>query len=779
MTKVANEVNNLKLKKTLLKLVSLGLALLLAIIPMASCGGKKPVKQKVDHVYRIEEIALPTKFDSINNLVVTDSGYGCLGSVVKNRETWEESQRFVHFDNDGNVIADIELPSPGYSEYSSSYITSVMIADNGLWCLENSYSYDPETNESSSDYNLLQIDSSGKITKTVNLAEFLGEDFYSYISRAMYIDGRIYICSGQDGMVLIYDPVEGKLVDKIVPENLSSGDMVAFVDGNPVYMYYDETIWQQHLGIYDKQTGKIKEVENIPSVVQNNIYNITAGGEYDFYISSNNVVVGYNIGSEDVTELLSWVNSDINVFNVMSYGALADGTFIALLTEDNGPMLCRLHPVPEEQVAAKYIMTLANIESYNDYAISNIINKFNRASEEYRIVIKDYSVYNIDDPVAAPAYGYAVEARSENGAYSRLNSDIAAGDIPDIIPINDYIPYTSYASKGVFLDLNKLIDKDENFNRADYFDNVLRAGEIDGHLYSLIPQFTIATIAVRESWAGGRRGLSVADFIRIIKEHPDARAFIEIGRESFIRNCISTGLANFIDFDTGKCSFNSEAFMQLLELATMIPEKSFYEENSESYDDSVWMAVETAYRDGKAIFSSNSIYNQVQYWQMLAATFNKDMALVGFPSAETSSSVISPSMEIAISSRCKTPEGAWQFLSLLLSEEYQDEVYNIPLRRSSHEKTLARMADPKDDQYYWSSIYYLAGQEQNIGRITKEESDYLTSFIGSLDRVRRPDFNITVIITEELSYFYDGVKSASEIATIIQSRVQNYVDESM
>ena len=38
---------------------------------------------------------------------------------------------------------------------------------------------------------------------------------------------------------------------------------------------------------------------------------------------------------------------------------------------------------------------------------------------------------------------------------------------------------------GYFEDLNQYIDADPNFNRDDYYDNILRAAEVDGKLYQI------------------------------------------------------------------------------------------------------------------------------------------------------------------------------------------------------------------------------------------------------------------------------------------------------
>ena len=62
--------------------------------------------------------------------------------------------------------------------------------------------------------------------------------------------------------------------------------------------------------------------------------------------------------------------------------------------------------------------------------------------------------------------------------------------------------------------------------------------------------------------------------------------------------------------------------------------------------------------------------------------------------------------------------------------------------------------------------------------MTQEDKDAVTRIIDNI-AVSRGTWNedILVIITEEAAPFFAGQKSAGEVADIIQSRVQMYVNE--
>ena len=59
----------------------------------------------------------------------------------------------------------------------------------------------------------------------------------------------------------------------------------------------------------------------------------------------------------------------------------------------------------------------------------------------------------------------------------------------------------------------------------------------------------------------------------------------------------------------------------------------------------------------------------------------------------------------------------------------------------------------------------------------QEEVDAVRALIDSVDTAVEYNQQISTIISEEAAPFFEGQKSASEVADIIQSRVQIYINE--
>ena len=159
--------------------------------------------------------------------------------------------------------------------------------------------------------------------------------------------------------------------------------------------------------------------------------------------------------------------------------------------------------------------------------------------------------------------------------------------------------------------------------------------------------------------------------------------------------------------------------------------------------------------------------------------------MIGFPSSNEDGSVISADMQFALSSKSSNKEGAWAFLRTFLTDEYQEENvrYGFPI---SIKRLNELAAEAMEKPYYmdengnkeeYDSTYYINGQEIIIPPMTKEETDAFMEQLYSFTQVYKQDDTLLNIITEESAPYFAGQKSAKDVASIIQSRVQLYVNE--
>lgn len=75
------------------------------------------------------------------------------------------------------------------------------------------------------------------------------------------------------------------------------------------------------------------------------------------------------------------------------------------------------------------------------------------------------------------------------------------------------------------------------------------------------------------------------------------------------------------------------------------------------------------------------------------------------------------------------------------------------------------------------TVLWGIGEEYTFRTPTEEEVQFVRELIESASKVQVTDSKITEMIFEEAQPFFQGQKSVEEIADIIQSRVQLYMDE--
>lgn len=147
---------------------------------------------------------------------------------------------------------------------------------------------------------------------------------------------------------------------------------------------------------------------------------------------------------------------------------------------------------------------------------------------------------------------------------------------------------------------------------------------------------------------------------------------------------------------------------------------------------------------------------------------------------------------ISITSCCNNVDGAWAFVKLLMSAEYQSydmhrEAENIylafiPVNCESFEEYLDFFIHPQQHEAYWKwQNDYVEDGSTTINwadiAISEEDGQILRDYVSSIDYVRYTDYEILNVVMEEAKPYFSGQKSADEVVAIIDNRVQTILDE--
>lgn len=219
---------------------------------------------------------------------------------------------------------------------------------------------------------------------------------------------------------------------------------------------------KQTLSVIDTVTGAYGDTVTLPATLTEQTYSVRmlAGVGYDLYVRNNRGLYGLTLKTvdgvmtADTTLLCDWAKSDIAPSDITALSVIDTDHLLLALHDADADFSTLSHYVyikPEDVVQKEEIVLAKLCDVYN---LQFAVRDFNRTSDTHRIVIRDYT--DIADP----------ETRK-----LRLDTDIAAGDIPDLYLFpggqegifSNEAMLSSYENTGVFCDLTALLQEDASF----------------------------------------------------------------------------------------------------------------------------------------------------------------------------------------------------------------------------------------------------------------------------------------------------------------------------
>ncbi len=737
-------------------------AFLWLVLMLSGCGGKdeEAAAKSKEHIYRGETVHVEgiEDFDRLNDILVR--GDRIYFGTYEWKDNGSTVLRYFSQKMDGTDKKTMTLEAEENAYYS--YLT---VDEEGNFYAILNINYEDDSNPDVitwvSEYFLVKLDGSGK---EVWKQPLTGKDPDLYWVNQMLLlkDGRILLYD-TDG-IFLHDLEGGRIGEVKLQKQFDNGSIYQTADGILVQRSYNAQTSKEVLNKINVDTGEVSEDYMIPGGSGN--YGMISGEGYDFYLEGNGSIYGYNLGDTGIKELMNFIDSDLVSYYITGLAVVNEKEFYGCTEDETGhTVLMKFSKVDPKDVKDKVVLTLG-CSSFGWDLRSHVV-EFNKTNEEYRIVVEDYSRYNTDEDYTL--------------GQAKLNTDIASGKVPDILVITEGMPVDSYVSKGLFEDLYPYIDGDGEMKRENFFSNVLELYETDGKLYRMVPSFRVYTVAGKTADVGSSSGWTVADLRKVMAGKPEGtEIFVEMTREGMLNYGIQMSGSQFIDWKTGKCSFNSEDFIDLLELTAEFPEVL----NDDYYSDNYWDTYDSFWRDGKVLLEQMYLTDFATYNASKKGRFGEDITLVGFPVREGNGAALTANLEMAMSSKSGQKDGVWQFMRYFLTDEYQEKVeYQWPISLKRVEE-LAQEAmkkptyeDENGNMVETEQTYWIGGMEITITPMSREEADGLIEYVKSVRQLYAYNDALLKIVSEEAAPYFAGQKSAKEVADIIQSRVQIYVNE--
>ncbi len=775
----------MNIKKMIKKTVTFILASSMAL-SMAACGGgsENPsgagAEEKKDFVWVPEYIELDGEASFYN--AKAKNGY-----LYYENYGWDEATMTSTYTIKSVSLADgsegVSFPitmEVDEKNGGSRNVNTFIPTEDGVATVEVIYHWNQETGEDSSEYYLCRYDNTGALLSETDITKELKlDENNSWISgMTMDAEGRIYIAA--DTAIFLLD-ADGKYHGTVTlgADSWIYG-MGAGADGQMYVSYYSRNgsgITLQVIDFAGKAFGASYECK----VSGNGDGSLVTGPSGGFFIIDSNCLYEFDIQTQSCKEILNWLDSDINGSYVNGAHVLEDGR-IAVISNDwssDKVELALLTKKPASEVKEKTIIEVAGI--YTDSSVQAAAVKFNKSNDTYRISYESYLDYN-DIVYNGDESNYE---QLMQDAMNRLNNDITSDNCPDILLLGN-INVDRFVAKGVFEDLNPWLEGSTVINRADYFENILEAYTYNGALVAIPKSFELNTLVGKASDLGTEPGWTVEEMIAYGKKHPDAEMMTGLTKDYAIELMLQYNQGSYVNWETGECDFNNDSFIGLLEFANQFPDKYEWDENEPSEP--------TKIGNGQLLLSNTYIYD-FQSIQLPSALFNGDVCFIGFPNENgDSGTYLQASTGMAITTKSDCKEGAWAFYESFLTTENEMYDFGFSSRKSEFEEArteatkIEYIFDENGEPYLdengepmiegaGGSIGYGDDWMYTFHVTTEEEADLLVELIGIAKPATIADTTIVSIVKEEAGAYFKGQRSAADVAGIIESRVQVYVNE--
>jgi len=371
-----------------------------------------------------------------------------------------------------------------------------------------------------------------------------------------------------------------------------------------------------------------------------------------------------------------------------------------------------------------------------DQEMSTWIAEYNLTHEDCRVEVREYGQEGFEEGLM------------------RLNAEIVQGNGPDLLDLSD-IDVAPYISLGALTDLYPMMAADAELQPETFVPGILKLYEENGHLYGIAPGYRLETIMGKSALLGDPSEWTVEKMNDVIDNLPEGSCFINnLGALGFLRIVLQRGMDEYVDWEAASCSFDSNQFRELLQLAAVMDTFPVFEDD------------EQAIAEGK--LPANRLYvSDVEEYAASSRLFQGEpVVCVGYPSPEGGGALVTPYLPVGIC-RGENQDAAWEFVKSLLSEEFQEEHirFNFPLRQDSLQKLFEE------------SMTRSTENEPADEAISQEDCDGLHEVIYSANNSRIFDANIWDIVSEEAEAYFAGEKTLEQVVQIIQNRAEIYIRE--
>lgn len=377
-----------------------------------------------------------------------------------------------------------------------------------------------------------------------------------------------------------------------------------------------------------------------------------------------------------------------------------------------------------------------------------------------------------------PDVSVDVVSLSDEEYVNLLSAELPAGKGPDLIlsPTDDFggDVYKTMNS-NLFVDLNQLILRDDEFSLDGYIENVMNAGIYKGKRYimpieyGLLPLVTTEEILDEEGFSADSLQ-TYEGFLDAARQYNERHAddgdksALSAGDTSsmLLRNFLIYGSFRLIDYEKNAVSIDETSFKEVMEFIKDAPKN-----DPPDFTDSMGAGLISR----RNLFDNSLFSMKTAFISEIARIQNSGQTPLTFMWKNADNGVTAEVINAAaIPKVSENQVNAYRFLKILLSEEIQGG--------NSDGITYLRYGHPVIESSLRAQMKKDFGDSDIIG---SEDEKYIDSYIDLVVGVSHaslgtPD-TVEGFVEEAMSPFWDGKKSYDECCASLVSMLELYKDE--
>lgn len=498
-----------------------------------------------------------------------------------------------------------------------------------------------------------------------------------------------------NGNLELVGEIEAEKNSKIITFARKKADGIVCVIGGEKNKVEDGHNHGDYARIYtlDYKKNEWGKAIDTPEEPRVNEFCIMDGEEYDFYYKDGGGVYGRDSEQGSWKKIFDARCSLLSLDDIDKLSNINQNKLIALDSDmiGNSQEIDLLVPKKEADLKDVKVITYAGYNVTNQ--MRKCIREFNKKHDDYRVEVK---IYEDDDHMS-------------------LQKDIIRGNVPDILPLHTFdISEKDWIKKGVLEDLNPYYKK--NGIDSVMIPSVYEAMKNDGKIYSVAPGFYVDTFVASKKNVGNQEGWDVDGMSKTLSEMgKDAILFDEIDKRDMLFDWLRYNVDDFIDWNSGKCYFDSEEFKSILKHCNegIVTDSLSDEKYFELVND-----VDKKLVAGQVLMANRESLDVCDV-QIDKQLLGQDITYIGAPVRDKNGSMFVLFEQYGIYSGSDVKDEAWEILQMAMTEEYQKGMMEgacYPTLQNVFECKLQRkMATESYIDQYGNNVEPLEKEKFNYG----------------------------------------------------------------